>query len=157
MTEYIPICRTALFVCFGLSISYTDYKRQLIFDKTLLCMFVAGILFHFPAAGLTDCLLSVLAGGGILLAIFFASHGKMGMGDIKLAMTLGAWLDWQAQILGLFMAFVFGGLAGMALYMAGKKSLTDAIPFGPFMMLGAFISLLYGKLILQWYFSLWYL
>ncbi|EGO61902.1 prepilin peptidase [Acetonema longum] len=157
MTEYIPFCRTALFVYFGLIISYTDYKQQLIFNKTLLWMFVAGIIFNFSAVGLKDCLLSVLTGGGILMAVFLASHGKMGMGDIKLAMALGVWLDWQAQIVGLFMAFVFGGLAGMTLYMAGKKSLTDAIPFGPFMMLGAFISHLYGKLILQWYLSLWYL
>jgi len=71
----------------------------------------------------------------------------MGFGDVKLAGVLGgylAWLGWGELVVGAFAAFLLGGLAGillMVLRRAGRKS---HIPFGPWMLLGALIAILWG-------------
>ena len=71
----------------------------------------------------------------------------MGFGDVKLAGVLGiylGWLGWGELVVGAFLGFLFGGVVGlllMAVRRAGRKS---SIPFGPYMLAGAFVSILWG-------------
>jgi leader peptidase (prepilin peptidase)/N-methyltransferase len=71
----------------------------------------------------------------------------MGFGDVKLAGVLGlylGWLGWSEVIAGGFLGFLLGGVVGgalMAMHRAGRKS---SLPFGPFMLLGAFVAILWG-------------
>ncbi len=71
----------------------------------------------------------------------------MGFGDVKLAGVLGiylGWLGWGELVVGAFLGFLFGGVVGlllMAVRRAGRKS---SIPFGPYMLAGALVSILWG-------------
>jgi leader peptidase (prepilin peptidase)/N-methyltransferase len=81
----------------------------------------------------------------------------MGGGDVKLAPLLGfylGWLGWSAVAVGAFAAFLLGGIVGaglMALKMAGRKS---RIPFGPYMLAGAFLAVFAAAPIADWYLDL---
>jgi leader peptidase (prepilin peptidase)/N-methyltransferase len=81
----------------------------------------------------------------------------MGGGDVKLAPLLGfylGWLGWSAVAVGAFAAFLLGGVVGaalMAFRMAGRKS---RIPFGPYMLAGAFLAVFAAAPIADWYVNL---
>jgi leader peptidase (prepilin peptidase)/N-methyltransferase len=81
----------------------------------------------------------------------------MGGGDVKLAPLLGfylGWLGWSEVAVGAFAAFLLGGVAGVALMafrLAGRKS---RIPFGPYMLAGAFIAVFTAAPIADWYLNL---
>ena len=88
----------------------------------------------------------------LLLALVYPAG--MGMGDVKLAGVLGmalAWLGWGEWFVGSFLAFLLGAVVGLGLMLfrgAGRRS---AIPFGPFMLGGAFLGILLGSAIADWY------
>ncbi len=115
---------------------------------------VLTALLLLPAVveGRWDDLLRAGLGGLVLFGIYFllvlVNPRGMGLGDVKLAGVLGlalGWIGWGALAVGAFLGFLLGGLFGgvlMLLRRAGRKS---AIPFGPFMLAGALISVLVGQ------------
>lgn len=156
-------------------ITYIDYDHQLILDKVVIWLAGTGVginlfinyinvltnyagistFFYVEYISLVDMLLGALLGGGLLLIIAMASRGGMGGGDIKFAAALGLWLGWQYTLMTLLLAFILGGVFGviiLALKIRGRK---DVIPFGPFIAIGAWISLLYGvdllKIYIRWF------
>lgn len=94
---------------------------------------------------------AVLLGAGYLV-IAWVSRG-MGMGDVKLAGLIGlhlGWLGWDALAVGTLAAFLLGGLFGVALLAAGRGRRT-AVPFGPWMLAGAWLGVFAGPPIAAWY------
>jgi leader peptidase (prepilin peptidase) / N-methyltransferase len=78
----------------------------------------------------------------------------MGMGDVKMLAMVGGFLGWKLMLLTLLIGSVLGslwGLTGVALSRYGMK---QALPFGTFLALGAFLALTAGKPLLEWYASL---
>jgi leader peptidase (prepilin peptidase)/N-methyltransferase len=78
----------------------------------------------------------------------------MGMGDVKLAFSLGlylGWLGWGQVFLGGFLAFLLGAGVGVTLIATKIKGRKDVVPFGPFLALGAMLTILWGAPILRWY------
>ncbi len=75
----------------------------------------------------------------------------MGVGDIKLAFFMGLFLGWPGILVALFLAFFFGAIIGIGLIMSGKKQLSSEVPFGPFLVTGTFIALLWGQQLIDWY------
>ncbi|MFG2555360.1 prepilin peptidase [Streptomyces sp. NPDC048581] len=90
---------------------------------------------------------AALALGAFYLVLYLLNPGGMGFGDVKLALSAGAvlgWYGWPTVMLGTFAGFLSGALYGwgrVALRRTGRKS---AIPFGPFLLGGAFVGLLIG-------------
>lgn len=86
---------------------------------------------------------------GVLLLGLIGFFGKlyfkkdaMGEGDIKLIAAIGAFLGWQKVILTLFLGSLTGTIFSVALiYLFSKKKWGDYIPFGPFLAVGAFLSI----------------
>jgi leader peptidase (prepilin peptidase)/N-methyltransferase len=81
----------------------------------------------------------------------------MGGGDVKLAGVIGLYLGyagWGALAVGAFAAFVLGGVYGVALMLMRRAGRKSAIPFGPWMILGAWVGLLAGEGIARWYIGL---
>ncbi|POC78476.1 hypothetical protein CRN61_15640 [Vibrio vulnificus] len=69
----------------------------------------------------------------------------MGLGDVKLAVVLGAYLgylSWGHLFYGTVLTFLLGGLTGIVLILSRKGSAKSAIPFGPFMFAGTILALL---------------
>jgi leader peptidase (prepilin peptidase)/N-methyltransferase len=90
--------------------------------------------------------------GAFLLVAVLAYPGGMGMGDVKLAGMLGLFLG-KAVIPAVLIALVCGVLVG-AVVMARKgisKGRKTAIPFGPFLALGALVAVFSGSTIVDWY------
>lgn len=94
---------------------------------------------------------SVLA-SGFFLAIVLLTRGEgMGGGDVKLVFLMGLVLGWPKILVALFLAFTLGAICGIIFVIAKKKALKSAIPFGPFLVLGTFIALFWGNVIVKWY------
>lgn len=96
---------------------------------------------------------SALLGGVVLGAFYFLlfliNPNGMGFGDVKLALSLGAalgWYGWAVVFAGGFAGFLFGAVYGIALVAMRRAGRKTGIPFGPFMIAGALLGLLFGGL-----------
>jgi leader peptidase (prepilin peptidase) / N-methyltransferase len=96
--------------------------------------------------------------GGALYAFYFvlmvANPRGMGFGDVKLAGVLGlylGWFGWQYAVVGGFLAFLVGGVIGIGLMILGRAGRKTQIPFGPYMMLGAWLALAFASPLSTWY------
>lgn len=149
------LVKALIFISFLIVIAFIDYDHQLILDKVLIWLAGTGVSINLGLGftGLTDMIAGSLFGGGLLLVIVIVSRGGMGGGDIKFAAALGLWLGWKLTLLALFLSFLLGGVGGIVLLALKRKGRKDFIPFGPFLALGAFISMLYGNSIIVWYLS----
>lgn len=108
----------------------------------------AAVLLGAPA----DALPRAAFGGAALFAFYAMLRGiragAMGGGDVKLAGVLGIALGfagWDALIVGSLAAFLLGGTAGIALLVAGRAHARTALPFGPWMISGAWGGLIAGE------------
>jgi leader peptidase (prepilin peptidase)/N-methyltransferase len=81
-------------------------------------------------------------------------QAAMGGGDPKLAAMLGAWLGWKYLLLSGFLACAVGAFLGGGAIALGWLTRRQPMPFGPFLALGAVISLFGGKAILSTYLRL---
>lgn len=115
---------------------------------------VAGLL-SVASAGTGDWAALARAGiGGIglwlaYLTLSLLNPSGMGYGDVKLAGLLGAhlaWAGWPTLLIGAISAFFLGAAAGLALIAIGRATGRTAIPFGPFMLLGAILGLSLDRL-----------
>jgi leader peptidase (prepilin peptidase) / N-methyltransferase len=91
------------------------------------------------------------------LAMALAYPGGMGFGDVKLAGVLGlylAWVGWGPLAVGAFAAFLLGGLFSIGLLIARKAGRKSGIPFGPWMLAGAWVGIFFGESIASGYLTL---
>ena len=130
-----------------------DIDHQIIPDAITLPGIVLGsalsLALH-PAHWL-DTLLGVVIGGGLFLVVILASRGGMGGGDMKLGAMMGAFLGWKLVLLAILLGVLAGGTVAIGLLATGAKGRKDPVPFGPFLALGAVVSLLWGHDVLAWY------
>lgn len=94
-------------------------------------------------------LLGGLALGGGYFVLFLIHPRGMGLGDVKLALTLGivlGWYGWTVLLLGAFAGFVLGACYGTTLLLSGRADRKTAMPFGPFMILGALLGVVLAGL-----------
>ena len=134
-----------------LSVFVIDYKIQIIPNRLNLTLFEIGIIFAF-LYGLSDVaitinmLLGMLAGGGIFLLITLVGgifYGKeaMGFGDVKLMGALGLFFGLSNIIAITLMSFLIGAVLSIILLLTKIKKTSEYIPFGPFIVIGTFISM----------------
>jgi len=106
-----------------------------------------------------DLFWAILSGVGLCL-LFLALQiltklikkvDGFGLGDIYLAPALGLLLGWPKILPATFLAFFLGAVVGLVLIFSGKKKPSQYLPFGPFLILGTVLSLLWGGQIWQWY------
>ena len=88
----------------------------------------------------------VLFVGYLVLALVSPGGGGLGFGDVKLAGVLGlslGWLGWGSVIVSVFAAFIIGGVVALILLLAGRAGRSSHIAFGPWMILGAWVALMF--------------
>jgi leader peptidase (prepilin peptidase)/N-methyltransferase len=116
----------------------------------------AALLGGTPATLLTAAL-GALALGGVYLVLALVYPGGMGMGDVKLAVVLGmflGFLGWPQVAVGFFTAFLLGGIYAVILLVARRAKRGSGISFGPWMLLGAWLSIFFGAGVFASYLSL---
>ncbi|WP_291402536.1 prepilin peptidase [Acidaminobacter sp.] len=138
-----------------------DYDLQIIPDGLTLILGIVGILYLaaviVPAQGFSALIprgIGFLLGGGLFLLIAIVSNGGMGGGDIKLMAVLGLWFGWQHLLLLMMLSFVSGALISVALLAFRIKGRKEAIPFGPFIALAAYLTSIFGNELVTWYLTL---
>jgi leader peptidase (prepilin peptidase)/N-methyltransferase len=105
-----------------------------------------------PGAGgsWTTALLGSLTLGACYLLLFLINPKGFGFGDVKLAPALGAvlgWYGWGILLIGTFAGYLLGALYGVGLILARRAGRKTTIPFGPFLVAGAFVGILLGSLV----------
>ena len=99
---------------------------------------------------------SVLLRAGIAMAALFLAYflmaflypAGMGLGDVKLAGVLGlylGWVGWGAVIVGALGAFILGGVYAFVLILGKRANRKSGIPFGPWMLVGAWLGIGIGN------------
>jgi leader peptidase (prepilin peptidase)/N-methyltransferase len=121
---------------------------------------VAAALLTLPAIteGEPGRLLRAAICGAALYAFYFLlifiKPGAMGFGDVKLAGVLGlylGWFGWQYAVVGGFFGFLLGGVVGLLLMILGLADRKTQIPFGPYMIAGAWLALAVAAPVTSWY------
>lgn len=156
----------AFFLIVLLTVTVIDLQRQIIPNAIIIpTTAVAGVLavsgeFTGPkllpligTASVIEAVIGFIGGGGLLLLIALLWKGGMGGGDIKLAAFMGIFLG-RYVIMALFIGFLVGAVAGVISIAMFQKSRRDLLPFGPFLSLGAVVTLFLGTAILNWYLTL---
>lgn len=115
---------------------------------------VGGMLLTASALvlGEPERLLRGLIGGTALFVLYLLlaliSAGGMGLGDVKLAGVLGiylGWFGWGELFVGAFGAFLLGGIFGALLLVGRRVGRRSSIPFGPWMLAGAWLGIFAGE------------
>ncbi len=147
------------FVAVTVTLTLTDIDSQLIPNRILFPGTVVGVV-GLLAGSLVDggALLRPLLGGTAYFALLFVlaliARGGFGYGDVKLGFLLGvftAYPAWEVLIVAVLAAFLLGGLISLLLIVSRLRSRKDAIPFGPYLVVGAYAALAWGSAIADWY------
>jgi leader peptidase (prepilin peptidase)/N-methyltransferase len=138
----------------GVALALIDIDVKRLPNAIVLPSYVVGGVLLGAAAlleGEPAGMVRVVVGGAALYAFYFVlmliQPRGMGFGDVKLAGVLGgylAWLGWAELVVGAFAGFLLGGIAGIALMAVRRAGRKSHIPFGPWMLLGALVAILWG-------------
>ena len=144
-----------------LLITYIDIDHQIIPDVITLpgipIAFLASLFL--PQTSWLDSVLGVLLGGGslYLVAVVYTLVTKkegMGGGDIKLLALIGAVIGWKGVLFTIFLASLIGAASGILIMILQKKNFKLAVPFGPFLSIGAISYIFFGSELTNWYFNI---
>ena len=116
----------------------TDLQTGYVFDRVTLGAVATSLLIAVAAQGFLAALAGCAVGGGLPLVAYAATGGRgVGLGDVKLAAAIGAGLGVIGVIAALRVAVVCAGAAALALWCFGRVDRRSALPFAPFLALGA--------------------
>jgi leader peptidase (prepilin peptidase)/N-methyltransferase len=155
----VPAYLAFAFVCVVLAV--IDATTRLLPNRITYPAFPSiALLLLVASVGVGDlgrlarALVAAAAVGGLFLVLALISPRGMGLGDVKLAPTLGlalGWLSWPAVAVGLFSAFMLGGVAGLGAMAVLRLSRKALLPFGPWLVAGALLGVLAGSDVARWY------
>ena len=148
-----------LLLTWGLvSLTMIDFDHMLLPDQITLPLLWLGLLLNTNATfvSLHDAVIGAAVGYMSLFSVFWLFKlltGKegMGFGDFKLFALFGAWIGWQLLPVLILMASVVGALVGISLILFSSNKRGQAIPFGPYLAIAGWITILWGEGIWQWY------
>jgi leader peptidase (prepilin peptidase)/N-methyltransferase len=143
-------------------ITFIDLDHRIIPDVISLPGMAVGFLLSLrgePGPGPLSSAVGIVTGGGMLLAVAWAYHawtGREGMGggDIKLLGMIGAFLGWRSVPFTMLLSSLTGSVVGVALMWWTGSDTKYAIPFGPFLALGAATYVFCGDSLIAWYLGL---
>lgn len=161
------------FLSWLLALSLIDLDTMTLPNSLTQSGLIAGLVFKaaegfLPASNLAqsiDSLMSGVAGAVLGIWLFDAiivvgsmvfGQAAMGGGDAKLAAMMGAWLGWKYLLLAGFLACAIGSFVGGGAIALGKLDRRQPMPFGPFLALGAALTVFFGQVILEAYLKLFF-
>lgn len=167
LISWLLFCRFGLGVAYPvyflyaaslLVVSVIDLDHRIIPDQISLSGIVIGLLLaaFTPVMPFLDSLAGFALGGGSLLLVGMAYEAVrkqegIGGGDIKLLAMIGAFFGWPGVLFTIFTASLTGTLAGMAVILRQRADMKLAVPFGPFLAIGAIGYVFIGPETLAWY------
>ena len=159
--QFLNLIYYLIISCFLVIVFVYDLKYYIIPDRVIYPAIAIALIFNsqflissqFPI--FKSSILSALGASAFFLAIILISRGQwMGLGDFKLAILMGLFLGFPNILVALFLSFFIGAIIGTGLIIFKRKSFRSEVPFGPFLVTGAFIALFWGQSLVNWYLSL---
>jgi leader peptidase (prepilin peptidase)/N-methyltransferase len=142
-------------VAISIALAAIDLDTHTLPNRIVLPSLVVGAVLLAAASAATGewAALGAAAIGAFALAAFYLLlaviyPAGMGFGDVKLAGVLGlylGWAGWSALLVGAFAAFILGGLYSIALLALRRATRRSGIPFGPWMLAGAWLGIIAGE------------
>lgn len=143
----------------GVAAAYVDLREHRLPDRLTYPAFAVGALVLAMAAAVSGSWeafgRSVLGAAAFIAFLFVLAlirPADLGLGDVKLAGSLGlvlGWLSWGHVVAGIFLGFLLGGLFSAGLLAARRAARRTAIPLGPFLLAGALVAVVWGDVILR--------
>ena len=147
-----------VFISSLIVITFIDLDHQIIPDIITLPGIPMGLIasFALPTITLKASALGLLIGGGSLWFVawaynLIAHRDGMGGGDIKLLAMIGTIVGWKGVIFTIFTSSVAGSCVGITMMLIKGKNMKFAIPFGPFLSIGAIAYVFFGAQFIAWY------
>jgi len=145
----------ALFTSLLLVIGIIDLRTKYVYWSTTVTGAIFGTVFfifnwiitkEFPI----NYFLGAIIGFSIIYIIVIVTGG-MGMGDVEIITICGLFLGTKNILFVLFLSFIFGGIISVILLLRKQKGRKDEIAFGPYIVLGALVTIFIGDIIIKWY------
>lgn len=150
-----PEALVAAFFCLALvAVSATDIEHRIIPNRIVVPAAAVVLAAQTAVRPSPEWAIGAVAAAGILFTVALVSPKGMGMGDVKLALLLGAMLGKTVSValmVGLLTAFVPSAYLLVRHGVAARKK---KLPFGPFLAFGGVTALFWGSQLLDWYWSL---
>jgi len=146
----------ALIVVIFIDIDYRIIPDGITIPGIGICFLAAVIMGELSWAA---SLLGIVAGGGSLYLVAvaykaFTGIDGMGGGDIKLLAMIGAWCGWKGVVFIILVSSVAGTLVGLIVMAVYHKNMKVALPYGPFLSMGAILYVFFGPELMEGYFLL---
>lgn len=145
----------------GVVLAWVDVQVHRLPDRLTLPSYPVGVsllglaaLIDAAGGALLRALLGMLALLVLYLGLALLRPADLGLGDVKLAGVIGlylGWVGWGHLVLGAFLGFLAGGLGGIVLILTGRATRRSHVPFGPAMLLGALVAVVWGEPLLRAY------
>lgn len=139
-------------------ITFIDIDHKIIPDVITLPGIVIGLVasLALPSVGFSNAVFGLLAGGGSLwlvawLYYLLTRKDGMGGGDIKLLAMMGTFIGLKGVVFTIFMSSAVGTVVGIATMIIKGKGMKFAVPFGPFLAIGALTYIFFGQDIIRYY------
>jgi leader peptidase (prepilin peptidase) / N-methyltransferase len=140
-------------------ISVIDLRHYLIPNRVVypalyatFVLLVAAAIIEGSGHHLVDALIGMACAWFFFFVVWFIYPRGMGFGDVRLSALVGlvsGWVGLGNVVLSVLLALLIGAFVGVALIVVRLRSRKQAIPFGPFLALGATISVLWGAQLMR--------
>jgi leader peptidase (prepilin peptidase)/N-methyltransferase len=142
-----------VFAAFLIAVTFIDLDFRIIPDRFSIGGIILGVVFS-PFVfehSFVEALLGALGGFGLLWFMAFiyekiTGREGMGFGDVKYLGMIGAFLGFHSALTSLVLASFIGAIVGVILILVQKKNLKTALPFGPFLTVGALLQLFWSDI-----------
>ena len=164
----LELAFTVIYASIFIVIFAIDLEQELILNIVVFPAMILAFAFSFFWGGFEEFwprvgpgfVLSALLGGAVgfvlMLLPYLLTRGRgMGYGDVKLAAFIGLMSGFPLVIVALLAGIIAGGLVAVFLLLSRMvKSRKAAIPYGPFLAVGAMVALIWGDKIFQWWWAM---
>lgn len=155
----VPFIFFSIYSIFFIGIFFFDLKTKTIPDVFLFPLLLIAIIGSLIIG--TPDIISIVIAIGIALLFFggqiLVSKGKwLGEGDLILSLILAIIFGWQLFLVSIIMSYFIGALVFTPLLVFKKAKAKARVPFGPFLVIGAFVTLFFGGEVLGWYLGMVY-
>jgi prepilin signal peptidase PulO-like enzyme (type II secretory pathway) len=132
----------ALLVCTATDLLRYRVPNVITYPSIVLALVAAVVM---PDADLLGAVIAALMGGGMFLILAIVTRGGLGLGDVKLAVLIGAMLGLPAAYLALFYGVIAGGVIIFLLFATRVVGRKDPVPYAPFLAIAAIgVALIQG-------------
>jgi leader peptidase (prepilin peptidase)/N-methyltransferase len=139
---------------------FADLRYMIIPDEAVIALTGVTIVYRLALvtsrvmqpSDLFSTIIAALVVGIFFLSLWLFTKGRgMGFGDVKLVVPLTLLIGWPNALVWLFLSFCSGATVGVILLLLKKAQFRQAIPFGPYLIVSTFVTLVYGNELLSWY------